>query len=319
MRVHIGWILLLSALLGGGVNPVAAAISEYPFKLVNRGGGNDSQVVAENNGPAPITVYVTLSGENFASDRQWPVTAVIPPYTALALGRVYPSDPAAGGHAFRARYLYHFGRVDAVHDAEAVYRLPFQDGHAYLVSQAYGSKLTSHNNRAHMYAVDFALPSGTAVIAARAGVVIDVTLNNWEGGYDKRYIDKANMVVIVHDDGTVAEYAHLSPGPKIVTVGQRVTAGELIGYSGNTGYSSGPHLHFMVSRPSVSNGEVTLVSMPVAFYANDPGVRFSARTGTTVWANYAPTATTTTRTARANTGSTQPAFLFYSPLPGFER
>ena len=319
MRAHIGWILLLSALLGGGVDRASAAISEYPFKLVNRGAGNDYQIVAENNGPAPITVYVTLAGDNFASDRQWPVTAVVAPYTALALGRIYLNEPAASGLAFRARYLYHFGRLDAVHDAEAVYRLPFQDGQAHLVSQAYGSKLASHNNRAQLYAVDFALPSGTAVVAARTGVVIDVTLHHWEGGYDKRYLEKANMVVIVHDDGTVAEYAHLSPGPRVITVGQRVNAGEVLGYSGNTGYSSGPHLHFMVSRPSVSNGEVSLVSIPVAFYVNDPAMRFSARTGTTVLANYGPTSATTTRTARANTGSAAPSLQFHSPLPGFER
>jgi murein DD-endopeptidase MepM/ murein hydrolase activator NlpD len=100
------------------------------------------------------------------------------------------------------------------------------------------------------------------------------------------YIDKANTVAIVHDDGTVAEYAHLSPGPDSVKPGQRVAAGELLGYSGNTGYSSGPHLHFIVSRPTVADGKVTRVSVPIQFYANDPAVRFSAQAGTTLTANY---------------------------------
>ena len=278
------WLALIGALVTSV--PGFAAVTDYPFRLVTRAQGPEQELVAENDGPAPITVYVTLSGENYASDRAWPATAVIPPYSATALGRVFSADRAAGGYNFLFRYSHHFGRVDAVHDADAVYRLPFQEGHSYAVTQAYGGRLTSHNNRENLYAVDFAMPRGTPVVAARAGVVIDATLKYQEGGFDIRYLDKANTVAIAHDDGTVAEYAHLSPGAGYVAVGQRVAAGDLIGHSGNTGYSSGPHLHFIVSRPAVSDGKVARESVPVVFYANEPAVRFSAQTGTTLTANY---------------------------------
>jgi murein DD-endopeptidase MepM/ murein hydrolase activator NlpD len=287
-------LVLLGVLVGSGLSPASA---DYPFRLFIREAGTGHEIVAENNGPAPITVYVSLTGQKFATDGNWPMTTVVPPHVALRLGHVYPIYPdnrTAAGYNFYFHYRYNFGRLDAVHDAGTAYRLPFEDGRGFLVSQAYGGMLTTHNNRAEMYALDFAMPIGSAVTAARAGVVIEVTLSHHQGGDDVRYLDKANRVAIVHDDGTVAEYAHLSPGPEIVTVGQRVAAGELLGYSGSTGYASGPHLHFMVWRPRVIDGNVSRASVPVLFYANDPAVRFSAQDGTTVWSNYGKPAATQT-------------------------
>ena len=297
IRRFFSWLALLGVLGAGGFGSAFGAVTDYPFRLVTREAGAGYEVTAENNGPAPITVFATVTGENFASDRQWPVTAVVPPYSVLPLGRMF-AGPAAGTYNFLCNYNFHFGRADAAHDSGMAYRLPFENGRGFPVSQAYGGRLTSHANRANMHAVDFAMPIGTPVIAARAGTVIDVTLRHREGGDNIRYSDKANMVVIAHSDGTLAEYAHLSPGPEIVVPGQRVAAGALLGYSGSTGYTAGPHLHFVVSRASVNRGEVGRESLPVQFYSQDPALRFSARSGTTVWANYGkPVADTQTADA----------------------
>jgi murein DD-endopeptidase MepM/ murein hydrolase activator NlpD len=285
MRAFPGWFALFGALLACAAVPAFAGISDYPFRLLTRAQGSEQELVAANDGPAPITVYVTLNGENFASDRSWPQTAIVPPYTALPLGRVFSADGSAGGYNFLFRYTHHFGRGDAVPD-DVAYRLPYQEGQTYGVTQAYGGRLTSHNNRENLYAVDFAMPKGTPVVAARGGVVIDATLWHTEGGFSARYLDKANTVAIAHDDGTVAEYAHLSPGTPLVKLGQRVATGDIIGYSGSTGYSSGPHLHFIVSKPAVTDGKVTRQSIPVTFYANEPAVRFTAQQGATFTANY---------------------------------
>lgn len=271
--------------------PAFAGVADYPFRLVTRTHGPDQELVAENDGYAPITVYVTLTGENFASDRTWPAAIVVPPKAAMALGRVFAADTAAGGYSFLFRYSHHFGHVAAIHDSSVAYRLPFQEGQSFGVTQAHGGKLTSHDNRENLYAIDFGMPRGTPVVAARGGIVIDATFIHEEGGYDKRYLDKANTVAIVHDDGTVAEYAHLSHGPARVRIGQAVAAGDLIGHSGNSGYSSGPHLHFIVSKPAISDGKVSRESIPVVFYAHEPPVRFSVAAGTAVTANYRTPAT----------------------------
>jgi murein DD-endopeptidase MepM/ murein hydrolase activator NlpD len=60
------------------------------------------------------------------------------------------------------------------------------------------------------------------------------------------FASRANFVRVLHDDGSMGMYAHLEYYGVGVKVGQRVAAGDLLGLSGNTGYSTGPHLHFAV-------------------------------------------------------------------------
>lgn len=92
---------------------------------------------------------------------------------------------------------------------------------------------------------DFAVNIGTAVLAVHSGTVVTA---GWGGAY-------GNNIVIKHGSGTYSQYGHLS---KIkVRVGQRVGAGQRIGLSGNTGNSSGPHLHFEIRRTPVYGSEVS--------------------------------------------------------------
>jgi murein DD-endopeptidase MepM/ murein hydrolase activator NlpD len=95
------------------------------------------------------------------------------------------------------------------------------------------------------YALDIAMPGDTPVFAARDGVVLYLQDGFNEGGTDPRYLERANLVVIAHRDGTMASYGHLSRGLE-VRRGDSVSVGELIGWSGRTGYAGQPHLHFHV-------------------------------------------------------------------------
>ncbi|MEU7031525.1 M23 family metallopeptidase [Streptomyces sp. NPDC046275] len=86
---------------------------------------------------------------------------------------------------------------------------------------------------------DFAVPVGTPVKAAGSGTVVKA--GPYGGGDGPAY---GNAIVVKHGNGTYSQYAHLS---KIkVRIGQKVAAGQQIALSGNTGNSSGPHLHFEI-------------------------------------------------------------------------
>lgn len=86
-------------------------------------------------------------------------------------------------------------------------------------------------------AVDYGMPTGSSLFAAASGKVIISKGSGWNGGY-------GDYVVIQHSNNTQTVYAHMSSVS--VSVGQTVKQGQTIGYSGNTGKSTGPHLHFEV-------------------------------------------------------------------------
>ena len=138
------------------------------------------------------------------------------------------------------------------------YRRPFSENANTAISQGFHGQ-ASHNDALNGYAVDFALLLGTPVLAARNGIVMEA-IDGFpdRGGTSASDLDNANLVRIVHDDGSMAVYGHLLEGSITVTPGQWVAAGSVIAQSGNSGYSHGPHLHFAVQ---VNTG-MALVSVP---------------------------------------------------------
>jgi len=130
------------------------------------------------------------------------------------------------------------------HDIEYRYALPYSKGKKYKVIQAFGGSF-SHNTIRAKYAVDFKLNIGDTVCAAREGIVVRSKDRFTESG-GRDYIDKANHVDILHQDGTLASYVHLDHKGVLVAPGDFVDKGQPIGISGNTGFSTTPHLHFVV-------------------------------------------------------------------------
>jgi murein DD-endopeptidase MepM/ murein hydrolase activator NlpD len=153
-----------------------------------------------------------------------------------------------GGRAAHAltRQDYIVGAIDADHDDEYAYRLPYAAGTSYPVLQSYGSRF-SHRD-AEYFTIDFRMQVGTPVHAAREGVVALVE-DGHEGACARAECGAlANFVVVLHADGTTGEYFHLARGSSVVAPGERVGRGQLLARSGNTGFTTVPHLHFGVYR-----------------------------------------------------------------------
>lgn len=152
------------------------------------------------------------------------------------------------------------GVLNAVHDDAIRYSAPLKAIDKHPVVQGYNGRY-SHTGSSR-YALDFAADVGTPVFAARAGTVIDTKSDSNTGGASEDFAKQANYVAVLHDDGTTGEYYHLQYRGVTVERGERVARGALIGYSGNTGFSSLPHLHFAVYR---AKGHGQFESLPIRF------------------------------------------------------
>lgn len=100
------------------------------------------------------------------------------------------------------------------------------------------------------YAIDFPLNKGTAILAAAGGIVIDIKIDSKSGGSAKKYMNMKylNYLTLKHRHGEYSQYGHLKYHGTLVKVGEQVKRGQPIALSGNTGYTTAPHLHFHVSR-----------------------------------------------------------------------
>jgi murein DD-endopeptidase MepM/ murein hydrolase activator NlpD len=232
-----------------------------------RSGANGIELVAVNECRCAVEFGVKIK----ASDgREQAGRAVVAPRSEQLLLEV-PAPPGTGEIQFD--YGYVIGDPAATHAPPGPYRAPFAQAQSFTVSQAPPDQIT-HKDAGSRNAVDIAMPVGTPVHAARDGIVINVAHKFFRGGTTQEVRDEANFVQVLHDDGTTAIYAHLQLDTVRVRPGQRVQRGEYVANSGNTGYSSGPHLHFVVLR----NVGLRSESLPVTF-AGVGGTAVAARSG----------------------------------------
>lgn len=135
------------------------------------------------------------------------------------------------------------------YDSDYQYALPFQKGKSFNVYQGYNGTFSHQNENS----LDFVMPEGTEITAAREGKVIDAVQTNNKGCPTISCANLANYISILHSDGTIAQYYHLKQNEVKVKIGDTVQKGNPIGISGNTGWTNGPHLHFVCYLPDFTS------------------------------------------------------------------
>jgi hypothetical protein len=166
---------------------------------------------------------------------------------AMACGPSHPSETPCPGP-------YPDQRTSA-------YILPWSVGEAYRVGQGNCGSGSHAAGTVVQYAYDHLMPTGTAVVAARSGAVFLVEERFTDG---TRRAGEENYINVLHTDGSLAGYVHLTKNGALVAVGEPVVQGQVIGLSGDTGSSTEPHLHFHVQG---CNGCATV---PVTFRNTRP-------------------------------------------------
>ena len=210
--------------------------------------------------PVELRLEITESESLELPGSDHPMTWVLPPQSTTNLLQLTILE---GGEDPFLEYGFRYmpGDPRATHEAPRPYRAPFAKSSDHRVTQAFPDKIT-HAAADSYYAVDIAMPVGTDIVAARDGVVFDIASKNYRSGQSAEEDGPAaNVVRILHDDGTYAIYAHLNTNTIRVRPGDVVERGQYIADSGNTGFSSGPHLHFAVVR----NVGLRVESVPIEF------------------------------------------------------
>lgn len=223
-----------------------------------------------NRDQTAYTVEVNMTLDNMASSSPLPHKQLLPASmkTETRLFAINRVD-ASKGFYFRELSWYlrpgnSAGPASTASPASAppavkhngIYYLMWVKGKTFRIDNGFNSYGAHRGDWA--YALDFKMPEGTEICAAREGVVTEVQAAFDRGGNDPALGDKANFIYIKHADGSIGRYLHLRKGGVRVKPGDKIKRGQKIGLSGNTGWSTDPHLHFDVIVPKSGGGYQTV-------------------------------------------------------------
>lgn len=204
------------------------------------------------------------------------VIVVMPEGSAVTVG----GTPSGAWHRVTYKQQVGWAHGDFLRntsDGDKNNLLPWDPGVTFQVTQG-------HNGGSHTglgaWAWDFGLPIGTPVRAAHYGTVRLVKGNSAVGGCNSVYANDANFVIVDQGNGYESLYLHLSA--ITVGAGDVVERGDLVGYSGQTGWSCGPHLHFQVQLSPANGGGAGFYNPSIHDVFYDPGSAFDPAPGTFV-------------------------------------
>ncbi len=240
------------------------------FSVQNRGSRSEPVLYAVNGYFGPVEAEFSLKNiDNMTVERLTPLRTKVAAASDLRVIIMRQKNPRKGyGYAWESRCV--LGDPKAKHQPKRPYLLPIPAGETFRVSQGFRGQATHASHVQSEYAIDIPMPEGTAIHAVRSGIIMDVATDFFEGGATAEMMEQANYVRVLHDDGTMAVYAHLALETVNYPIGKQIERGQVLARSGNTGFSTGPHLHFVIQK----NFGMDLRSIPFEFEGTD-GVAFT--------------------------------------------
>jgi len=228
--------------------PISSQIKlkAYPQK-VDKG----YEIFADNDEFCPVSVKLSLKLNNMTSSKGNNKVFVIPARTkGWLITKLKVKKKGKYGYKYSTRYNYGNHLKNDL-NKEYVYDLPFSKNQKIKVYQGYNGNFSHQNENA----LDFTMPVGTDIYVSREGIVVKVVEKNSKRCGERKCTKYNNLILIYHNDGTFSEYVHLKKNGALVEVGDKVKKGQLIAKSGNVGFSTGPHLHFVVFHQKIEKRE----------------------------------------------------------------
>lgn len=207
---------------------------------------NDSVAIFINN-TLGCPTHVIISDTNSKEAKTYNLKAY--EEKRLAKKAISDFDSIAYLDEFSFSMRYGFSYPLKSYDTLYNYALPFLKGKQYKVLQGQNTSFT-HNTPTSKYAIDFKMKEGETVCAIREGIVVAIKQDSNKGGKSRKYFNDANYLMLYHQDGLFSQYVHLKKNGVLVQLGDTVKKGQAIAYSGNTGMSTEPHLHFGLFKSS---------------------------------------------------------------------
>ncbi len=236
----------------GGRQPVeifqlfGSAPEQQRTVFIEKRGSAQQDIVVVNQNQAPVEVSFRLTEQTNVRAQAIPAQWIVPAHSEIKIATLQPENAAA---ALRYDYQlrWQLGNPGARHNEAFAYLPPVPANSLFTISQGFNGTY-SHSGEGNRYAIDIGMPIGTAIRAARGGSIAVVKDSYSDAGGSVENRGQTNAVYVLHDDGTFGVYAHLKRASALVRPGQRVQPGQIIAQSGNSGYSTGPHLHFAILR-----------------------------------------------------------------------
>jgi len=269
--IHRSWrlkIVIAASIFCSQMLSLAALAENDPTLLLKLNDNSNGAIEIDVQPPRLLEATVTVKGtfENLKGTSYMPVTMDLT-YGKQDFRRPFPvfkaiTKDSTKEYSYDWEYRWQIGNRGGRHNDNVAYFLPYRQGEVHAINQTYGGTFSHRRGTDDEFSVDFDMPTGNVVCAARGGTVVAVRTDSNKGGATEDFADFANYVVIKHDDGTYGRYLHLRQNGSLVKLGQVVQARQPIGLSGGTGWAESPHLHFDVYVPVTGEHKR---SIPVKF------------------------------------------------------